>query len=192
MVVGSSVLVGQMQGVGESALQLRQAAAAAAASADWEQAVQHLSHFRTSREVLGPFTKASCVCAAGSAGGDAGIWWQQAVASIRSHILEPCVMRIHLDTHCLCGFPAAVVYMQAQHEQRVSHLTRRAEAAEAKLESLTAQLAAAELAVANASSAANNAASSASSEVAAAKADAEAVRGELAAAKRDAEAEKNK
>jgi hypothetical protein len=91
--------------------------------------------------------------------------------------------------HMSCRAAAAP---QAQHEQRVSHLTRRAEAAESKVESLTAQLAAAELAVASASSAANSAASSASSEVATARAEAEAVRGELAAAKRDAEAEKNK
>lgn len=86
----------------------------------------------------------------------------------------------------------AAANQQSQHEQQVSHLNRRLEAAEAQAELLQQQLSAAELAAASASTAANSAASSASSEVAAARSDAEAARKELSTAKADAEAEKTK
>eukprot|EP00775_Hariotina_reticulata_P009736 gene9736-9894_t len=83
-----------------------------------------------------------------------------------------------------------LAHITAQHEQLVSHLTRRAEAAESQVDALAKQLAAAELAAANASSAASSAANCASSELATARADADALRRDLSAAKADWEAEK--
>lgn len=100
---------------------------------------------------------------------------------------------------CICDCCAAALppllipsHTQAQHEQQVTHLTRRLEAAEGQVEAMQEQLSAAEVAVASASSAANSAASSAHSEVAAAKSEAEAAKKELSAARAEAEAEKNK